>query len=103
MNEENTYTVISENLEDYSQIRLSVSVFNGVEYLSLRKYYLDFTDEFLPTKQGISIPLTIENVVAMFEGIAKIMASAETKDIIEKYFKETILNEYNRKVSEVLK
>ena len=31
------------------QIRLTVSTFRGVEYLSLRKYYLDFFEEWKPT------------------------------------------------------
>jgi hypothetical protein len=35
------------------QVRLTVSDFRGIEYLSLRKYYLDFyTEEWMPPKRG---------------------------------------------------
>ena len=34
------------------QVRLVVSTFRGIEYLHLRKYYLDFTEEWKPTPEG---------------------------------------------------
>ena len=35
------------NEKDNQQIRLVINTFRGVEYLSLRKYYLDFEEEWL--------------------------------------------------------
>ena len=40
---------------DY-QVRLTVNSFRGREYLHLRKYYLSFEEEWLPTKDGIAMP-----------------------------------------------
>ena len=37
------------NEKDNIQIRLVINTFRGVEYLSLRKYYLDFEEELLPS------------------------------------------------------
>ena len=40
------------------QVRLTVSEFRGIEYLSLRKYYLDFyTEDWMPSKEGVTIPI----------------------------------------------
>ena len=33
------------NEKDNQQIRLVINTFRGIEYLSLRKYYLDFEEE----------------------------------------------------------
>ena len=42
-------------------IRVTKSEFKGNTYIDIRKYYLDKdTDEYKPTKKGISIP---ENLV----------------------------------------
>ena len=45
------------NEKDNQQIRLVINTFRGVEYLSLRKYYLDFDEEWLPSKEGITMPV----------------------------------------------
>lgn len=78
----------------FEQIRLVINEFNGVEYLHLRKYYLDFNEEWQPTKDGISIPLTIDNVKELFAGIAEIISLAESKEVIEQYFGEVIRTVY---------
>jgi len=88
--------ILVEDTVDCTQYRLTVSSFNGKEYLHIRKYYLDFSDEFLPTKEGISFPLTAQLATNLFKASAALLASAETKEIIEIYFKETILDEYNK-------
>ena len=49
------------NEKDNIQVRLVINTFRGVEYLSLRIYYLDFEEEWLPSKEGISIPLDLDN------------------------------------------
>lgn len=76
------------------QIRLTVNIFRDVEYLHLRKYFLSFDDEWQPTKDGVSFPLSMENSRELFEGLTEILSLAETKDIIEKYFKTLISDIY---------
>lgn len=86
--------VISHDTEKHIQIRLTVSTFRGVEYLSLRKYYLDFHEEWKPTPDGISMPITIENSKELFIGLTEILSLAESKSIIEEEFKEIISDLY---------
>ena len=78
------------NETDTQQIRLVINTFRGVEYLSLRKYYLDFDEEWLPSKDGISIPLDLSNTQELFTGLVEILSLAESKSIIEDEFKEII-------------
>lgn len=76
------------------QIRLTVSTFRGVEYLSLRKYYLDFFEEWKPTPEGISMPIDFSNSKELFIGLTEILSLAESKEIIEENFKELIQDIY---------
>mgnify|MGYP000029415716 FL=1 len=86
--------VISYDSEKLIQVRLTVSTFRGVEYLSLRQYYLDFNEEWKPTPKGISMPLTIENSRELFIGLTEILSLAESKSIIEEEFKDIISDLY---------
>lgn len=76
------------------QIRLTVSTFRGVEYLSIRKYYLDFFEEWKPTPEGISMPIDFSNSKELFIGLTEILSLAESKEIIEENFKELIQDIY---------
>jgi TPP-dependent indolepyruvate ferredoxin oxidoreductase alpha subunit len=78
------------NEKDTEQLRLVINTFRGVEYLSLRKYYLDFDEEWLPSKEGISMPLDIENAQELFTGLVEILSLAESKSILEEEFKEIL-------------
>ena len=78
------------NEKDNIQVRLVINTFRGVEYLSLRKYYLDFEEEWFPSKEGISIPLDLDNTQELFTGLVEILSLAESKSIIEDEFKEIL-------------
>ena len=80
--------VITEG--DTEQLRLVSNTFRGVEYLSLRKYYLDFDEEWLPSKEGVTMPIDIENVQELFIGLVEILSLAESKSILEEEFKEIL-------------
>lgn len=73
-----------------SQIRLSVHEFRGVEYLSLREYYLDFEEEWQPSNKGINMPLEICSTQELFKGLVEILSLAESKSILEDHFKDTL-------------
>ena len=79
---------IHEDKEKYTQIRLSVSTFRGIEYLGLRKWYQDFGGEWKPSKEGISMELDFDNSRELFAGLVEILSLAEAKDVLETYFKE---------------
>ena len=86
--------VISYDQDKEEQVRLIVNTFRDVEYLSIRKYYLDFDEEWKPTTIGISIPLTIENSREIFIGLTEILSLAESKEVIEEHFKDLINDIY---------
>lgn len=83
---------ISENLEKGFQVRLTVSVFREIEYMHLRKYFLSFEGEWIPSQEGIGIPLTIENSYALLEGCAEICSGIEEADCLSEQFKDLIKN-----------
>lgn len=72
------------------QIRLCVNTFRGVEYLHLRKYYLDFEEEWLPSKEGVAMALDFDNSRELFAGLIEILSLAETKNILEEHFKDLL-------------
>ena len=72
------------------QIRLVVNSFYDKEYLHLRKYYLDFTEEWKPSNEGIAILLDINNSRELFTGLVEILSQAEAKDILEEHFKDLL-------------
>ena len=75
---------------EHEQIRLVVSTFKDVEYLSLRKYYLDFEEEWKHSNQGISMPIDFDNSRNLFQGLVEILSIAEAKNILEEEFKEIL-------------
>lgn len=75
---------------EHDQVRLMVSTFRDVEYISLRKFYLDFDEEWQPSREGISIPIDFDNSRNLFEGLVEILSLAESKNILEEEFKEIL-------------
>lgn len=81
---------IFENLEKGFQYRLTVSEFRDVQYLHIRKYFLSYTGEFVPTKEGAAIPATMQNTFALLDGLIEICSAEESIDAISEHFEERI-------------
>jgi len=77
--------IINENMEKGFQVRLVVNDFRDVTYFQLRKYFLTYEGEWQASKEGISIPATIENIYAMLDGLLDICSQAEGEEIIKHY------------------
>lgn len=75
---------------EHEQIRLMVSTFRDTEYISLRKFYLDFEEEWQPSREGISMPIDFDNSRNLFQGLIEILSLAESKNILEEEFKELL-------------
>ena len=82
--------VISETEDGTEQIRLTINTFRGIEYLHLRKYYLDFEGDFKPSKDGVAMKLDFNNSKGLFEGLVEILSLAESKNILETHFKDIL-------------
>ena len=52
--------------------------------------YLDFEENWLPSKEGITMPVDLENVQELFRGLVEILSLAESKAILESEFKEIL-------------
>lgn len=76
------------------QVRLTVNTFRGIEYMHLRKYYMDFNEEWKPTPEGIAMPLDFDNSRELFSGLVEILSLAEAKNVIEEHFSDLIENIY---------
>ena len=82
--------VIHYDEDKQIQIRLTVNCFRGIEYLHLRKYYMDFEEEWKPSKDGITMPIDFNNTRNLLAGMLEIVSLAESKDIIEQEFKAVL-------------
>lgn len=91
MSDEFSYEkTIFENLEKGFQYRLVVSTFREQEYLHLRKYFLSYEGEWVPTKEGAAIPCTIQNTFALLDGLLEVCSKAEGVDSIVHHLESKI-------------
>lgn len=77
--------LIEENLEKGYQVKLVVNDFRDTTYIQLRKYFLSYEGEWIPSREGVSIPASTENIYAMLDGLFDICSKAEGEDIIKHY------------------
>jgi len=82
--------LIFDNEEKGFQYKLTVSEFRDVQYIHVRKYFLSYEGEYIPTKEGASIPATIQNIFALLDGLIEICANEESVDVITEYFGKKI-------------
>ena len=78
------------NEDKHEKLMLTIHVFKGTEWLSLRKYYQDFDETWRHGNEGISIPLDLANSQNLFIGLVEILSLAESKSILENQFKEIL-------------
>lgn len=78
--------LILENEDKGYQYRLTVSEFRDVQYLHLRKYFLSYEGEYIPSSEGASIPATIQNIFALLDGLIDICSKEESEEAILRYF-----------------
>ena len=88
MENEPYYRIIQ--VKEDAQIRLSINTFREVDYISLREYYLDFDEEWQPTKKGITLPLTIPITRELFAGLVEILSLEESKSILKDHFSDLL-------------
>lgn len=82
--------LIEENLEKGFQVRLVVNDFREVTYIQLRKYFLTYEGNWQASKEGISIPASIENIQSLLYGLLDICSRAEGEEVI-KFFHDKIV------------
>lgn len=82
--------IIYENEVKAYQLRVVANLFRDVEYLHIRKYFLTFEGEYAASKEGISVPMSIQNIYAILDALIELCSKAETVDSITKHFEQKI-------------
>jgi len=62
--------------------KLSVTEFRGKSYLSVREWYLDFEGVYAPTKNGFTVPYTLDTTLALFEALVDLLSKAEVLETL---------------------
>lgn len=81
---------IYENMEKGYQYRLTVSEFKELEYLHVRKYFLTYEGDWQASKEGASIPATIQNTFALLDGLLEVCSKAEGNEAIIEHLESKI-------------
>ena len=84
--------ILFENLDKGFQQRLVVNEFREVQYLHIRKYFLTYEGEWQASKEGASIPASIENIYALLDGLIDICSKEESIDAITTHFSQRIID-----------
>lgn len=82
--------IIFENEEKGFQYKLTVSEFRDVEYLHIRKYFLSYEGDYIPSNEGASFPATVENVFALLDGLLELVSDGEAVDAITEHFRDKL-------------
>ena len=82
--------VIFENSDKGFQYRLVCSDFREQEYLHIRKYFLSYEGEWIPTKEGAAIPCSIQNTYSLLDGLLDICSRSEGWDSISTHLNSKI-------------
>jgi Transcriptional Coactivator p15 (PC4) len=78
--------LIEENMDKGFQVRLVINEFRDTQYIQLRKYFLSYEGIFVPSREGVSVPASIENIYALLDGLLDICSRAEGEEVIKKYY-----------------
>ena len=82
--------LIEENLEKGFQVRLVINDFRDVTYIQLRKYFLTYEGDWQASREGISIPASIENIHSLLYGLLDICAKAEGEEVIKFFYDKVV-------------
>ena len=82
--------LVEENLEKGFQVKLVVNDFRDVTYIQLRKYFLTYEGDWVPSREGVSSPASIENIQSLLYGLLDVCSRAEGEEII-KFFYDKIV------------
>lgn len=94
MDEDIFTAVLSEDLDKGEQYRIQIKHFRDKEWLHIRKYYLSFEGDWLPTKDGVSLPMEISTSLNLFKALVEIISLAESRDVLSLHFPDAFKEVY---------
>jgi hypothetical protein len=78
--------LIYENEDKFYRLYLTVSLFKDRYYVNIRKYFQSYEGDFVPSKEGISMEASINNVSSLLEGLLEIVSEEEGQHVIREVF-----------------
>ena len=85
--------LIYENTDKFYRLYLTVSEFRDKYYLHIRKYFLSYDSEWVPSREGISLELGIDNISQLLLGLIEISTQAEALDAVQQVVQEHLKSE----------
>lgn len=92
MSDELYEKLIYQNDDKFYQLRLVVNEFRGTQYVHIRKYFLSYEGEYIPSKEGISMAASIANIYSLLDGLLEIVSKEEAIEAINTYFSNKIID-----------
>jgi hypothetical protein len=74
------------------QLRLVVNEFRGINYLHIRKYFLDYEGTYQASREGISMEVGIDNIYALLDGLLEIVSKEEAIEAFSTHFSTRIID-----------
>lgn len=68
------------------QLKVVVNEFRDIQYLHIRKYFLSYEGDWVASHEGVSMPITIDNVVKLTDALLELCSTAEGTDLLNKHF-----------------
>lgn len=78
--------LIYQNDDKFYQLKLTVSEFKEKYYVNVRKYFLSYEGEYIPSKEGISMEASMDNILSLLDGLMEIVSKEEARDTVLKHF-----------------
>jgi len=75
-------TVLLDNPKKGIQYRLTISEFRDVTYIGIREWYEGFEGDYLPSKNGVTLPYTLHTTSRLYTALKDILSDAEVLDAV---------------------
>jgi hypothetical protein len=87
--------LIEENMDKGFQVKLVVNDFRETTYIQLRKYFLSYEGDWVASREGVSVPASLENIYSLLDGLLDICAKAEGEEVVRHYAVKILDNKNN--------
>lgn len=81
---ENNSKVIFQKEIEGKQLRVEISEFRDKEYLHFRWWYESYDEGFMPSNEGISMPVDLEGIKIIVEQFANLLPIKDLEEILVK-------------------
>lgn len=70
IHEEPDYSVVIKKVDDFTEIRITVTTFNGTKWFSIREWYFDgILETWNPTSNGFTVPYDVDIFLRTMAGL----------------------------------